>query len=67
MTEIKPPLDSTRHKFVGGNPNIIYSCEHFLRCSDPLYVGKCKSECTREKQKSMKAVTKNDLQRVHPL
>ena len=27
------------------NENIIMSCEHISRCSDPLYVGRCKEEC----------------------
>lgn len=49
MIKIKPPLDLTRHKFVGSNPNIIYSCEYFSCCSCPFNVGKCRSECYRRK------------------
>jgi hypothetical protein len=25
--------------------NIIWSCEHIDRCSNPLYVGRCREDC----------------------
>lgn len=53
MIEIKPIKYFTTFENVGSNPDIIYSCGYRYRCTEPLYVGKCKKECRKRYEQEM--------------